>query len=124
MLELGKALKEMGAITGLQFAATSQTEPVIHLGDGIEQEAQTLGGSIACRAKAWIPLMNVRVLGLANDFARFFQNELRLLLGAGSLEKPYRFGEFPRRKRMFSGTLHGCVLVAARQLGHVPGLCG
>ena len=66
--------------------------------------------------------MNVGVLRLTNGFAGFFEDELRLLLGAGRLQELHCFGEFTRSERMLSGRPHGCVLVAALQLGQVMSL--
>ena len=67
---------------------------MIHLCGCIQEEAQAFGRSIARCTQASIPLMDVGVLRLTNGFAGFFEDELRLLLGAGRLQELHCFGEF------------------------------
>jgi hypothetical protein len=60
---------------------------------------------------------------LTDGFARFGKNERGLLARTRCEQELDGLGQLTRSERMLGGTFHGRVLVAARQLRHVPGLC-
>jgi hypothetical protein len=115
----GKARLQQQTIVALQLGQAGITQPVFHVGQGIEQVAQLPGRPVAAGTQAQVANRPLHSLRLQQRLARLGQNEL-LLFRVGATQQVNDAARFGRRQRLATHRDQHSCLVANGQPRQLP----